>query len=80
MPYKTLVQKGLAAEDKIQVLGDKHPSASVLKFDPQEILLQVHTLQDSVNWDEPAQPSTINKVICTKKAGRASDRFGFSIS
>jgi hypothetical protein len=45
---KTLVQKGLAAEDKIQVLRDKHPSVSVFKFDPQEILQQVHTLQDSV--------------------------------
>ena len=77
--YKTLVQKGLAAEDKIQVLRDKHPSVSVFKFDPQEILQQVHTLQDSVDWDELAPPRTINKVIRTKKAGRAPDRFGFRI-
>ena len=77
--YKTLVQKGLAAEDKIQILRDKHPSVSVLNLSPQEILQQVKILQHSVDWDEFAPPSTINKVIRTKKAGRAPDRFGFCI-
>jgi hypothetical protein len=77
--YKTIVQKGLATEDKIQVLRDKHPSASVLQLHDQELLQAIKTIQSSVDWDELAPPRTIHKVICTKKAGRAADRFGFRI-
>ncbi len=77
--YKTIVQKGLATEDTIQVLRDKHPSVPVLSLQDQHILQDIQTLQASMDWDELASPSTIHKVIRTKKAGRAADRFGFRI-
>ena len=36
-------------------------------------------MQDNIDWDEIAPPRTLQRVIRTKKAGRAPDRYGFRI-
>jgi hypothetical protein len=35
--YRTIVQKGLAQDDKIQLLRDKHPSSAMYNLQDQEI-------------------------------------------
>ncbi len=39
--FKTIVQKGLATEDKIQVLRDKHPSSPTILLQDQDILQDI---------------------------------------
>ncbi len=36
-------------------------------------------MQDNIDWDEIAPPRTLQRVIRTKKAGRAADRYGLRI-
>ncbi len=77
--YKTLVRKGLATEDKIQVLRDKHSSSSTILLQDQDILQDTRYLQDTIDWSELVLPRTICEVVQTKKAGRAADCNGIRI-
>ena len=77
--YKTIVQKGLATEDKIRALREKHTSSPTMILQDHDITQQIHTLQDTVEWNKLAPPSALNKVIRAKKAGRAADQYGLRI-
>ena len=77
--YKTIVQKGLATEDKIRALREKHPSSPTMILQDHDITQQIHTLQDTVEWNKLAPPSALHKVIRAKKAGRAADQYGLRI-
>ena len=77
--YKTIVQQGLATDDKISALRDKHPSTPTMILQDQDIMQQIHSLQDTVEWDKLAPPSALHNVIRAKKAGRAADQHGLRV-
>ncbi len=60
MACKTIVQKGLAAEEKLQVLPYKHPCTPTMILQDQDLLQEIQHLQDKIDLDELVPPSTLH--------------------